>query len=287
MIRLTRPVQLLFLALAYTLGVAIADYLGAVLVLSTYLLGLLGLCVVQVSMNLLVEVFRPANEPILPDQPRAERVYLRDRLLVIAIGLIAIAAGLVFLLYLSDRFSFSVLIVLAFSLLILLAYAVPPFQLARRGFGEFLLALHIGYVAPSLGFVLQVGKFHRLLPIVALPVTMLIFVYFLVLDFPSFADDIKYERLTLLTRLGWQRAVPIHHALLLAVFVLFALTPLFHLSPALILPVIVAVPFAFLQAILIRNIALGLPPLWKPLSALAAILIILTTYLLAYSFFTH
>ena len=283
--RLLHPLHLLFLALAYTLGVAIADYLGVSISVSAFAFGLGGMALTHVSMNLLAEVFRPSNEPILPDQPRAERVYLRDRLLVIAIGLLAIAAAFIYLLHLADRLAAPALILLGLSLLILLAYAVPPLNIARRGYGELLLAAHIGYVAPMLGFVLQYGNFHRLLPIIVLPVTALALAYFLVLDFPTFAADIKYERLTLLTRLGWQRVVPLHHGLILFAFALLAIAPLLGISIALIGPAFLALPFAILQIILLRNISLGARPLWRPLAALAASLLALTIYLLAFSFF--
>lgn len=284
-LRLSRPLHLLFAALTYSLGVAIADYLGVTISASALWLGLGWVCLMQMCMNLLPEVFRPINEPILPEETRAERVYLRDRLLVVSIGLLAIAAMCAYLLFLAGRLNTAVLILLALSLLIVLAYSVPPLRLVRRGFGELLLAAHLGYVFPSLGFVLQSGDFHRLLPILALPVTALALAYFLILDFPAFADDLKYERLTLLTRLTWQRAIPLHHGLVLAAFFLLAAAPLAGLSFAVLWSAFLALPFAILQILLLRNIGLGAPPLWKPLTVTAAALFALTTYLLTFSFF--
>lgn len=281
---LLRPLYLLFSALAYTLGAAMADYLGAAISPAVFALGLGWTLLAQAAMNLLAEVFRPANEP-LRGVFGAERVYLRDRLLVVSIGLLGLAAGCAYLLFLAGRVHAAALVLLALSLFIVFAYAVPPLGLVRRGFGELLLAAHIGYVFPSLGFVLQAGDFHRLVPILALPVTLLTLVYFIVLDFPSFADDIKYERLTLLTRLTWQRVVPLHHGLVLAAFAFLAAAPLFGLSFSLVWPAFLAVPFAILQTIILRNIALGAPPLWKLLTVNAAALLALTVYLLASSFF--
>ena len=279
-----KPLHLLLASLTYALGLAIADYLGAAISIPILALGLGWTLLAQTSMNLLAEVFRPANEP-LNGLLGAERVYLRDRLLVISIALLGLAAGCAYLLFLAGRVHTDALILLALSLLIVFAYAVPPLKLSRRGFGETLLAAHIGYVAPSLAFVLQTGDFHRLLPILALPVTALSLAYFLVLDFPSFADDLKYERLTLLTRLTWQRVVPLHHGLVLLAFFLLALAPLLGISLALIWPAFLTLPFAVLQIILLRNIALGARPLWKPLTLLAASTFALTTYLLAFSLF--
>ncbi len=281
---LLRPLHLLFTALTYALGVAIADYLGVTISAAALWLGLGWALLTQTSMNLLAEVFRPANEP-LNGLFGAERVYLRDRLLFISIGLLGLAAGCAYLLFLAGRVRGPALILLALSLLLVFAYAVPPLKLVRRGFGEILLAAHIGYVLPSFGFVLQMGDFHRLLPILALPVTALALAYFLVLDFLSFADDIKYERLTLLTRLTWQRAVPLHHGLVLLAFILLAFAPLLGISLALLWPAFLAAPFAIFQIVLLRNISLGAPPLWKPLTVNAAALLALTAYLLAFSLF--
>jgi 1,4-dihydroxy-2-naphthoate octaprenyltransferase len=284
-LRLSRPLHLLFAALTYGLGVSIADYLGVTFSASAFALGLAWVCLMQISMNLLPEVFRPINEPILGDEPRAERFQLRNRLLVVVIGLLAVAAGCAYLLFLLGRIQTSAFIFLIFSLLLVLSYAVPPFQLARRGFGELLLAVHLGYVFPSLGFVLQTTEFHRIIPILALPLTALALAYFLVLDFPAFVDDLKYERVTLLTRLGWQRAIPLHHGLVIAAFFLLAAAPLVGLSLAVLWPAFLALPFVVLQILLLRNIGLGAPPLWKPLTVTAAALFALTIYLLTFSFF--
>ena len=284
-LRLSRPLHLFFTALTYSLGAAIADYLGVTFSASTFALGLAWACLMQVCMNLLAEVYRPVNEPILPAQFGAERVYLRDRLLFISGGLLVIAAGCAYLLFLSRRITPAVLLLLALSLFIVFAYCVPPFKLLRRGFGELLLAVHIGYIFPSLGFVLQAGDFHRLIPILSLPITSLALAYFLVIDFPAFAEDIKYERVTLLTRLGWQRAIPIHHGLIVAAFFLLAISPIAGVTPVLLWPAFLALPFAILQILLLRGIGLGVRPLWKPLTLTAATLFALTTYLVALSFF--
>lgn len=281
---LLRPLHLLFAALAYALGVAIADYLGVTISAAALWLGLGWALLAQTSMSLLAEVFRPVNEP-LNGLFGAERVYLRDRLLFISIGLLGLAAGCAYILFLAGRVQTPALILLALSLLLVFAYAVPPLKLVRRGFGELLLAAHIGYVVPSLGLVLQMGDFHRLLPILAIPVTTLALATFLVLDFPTFADDLRYERFTLLTRLAWQRAIPLHHGLVLLAFLLLTLAPLLGISLALVWPAFLTAPFAIFQIILLRNISLGAPPLWKPLTVNAAALLALTAYLLAFSLF--
>lgn len=287
MLRLSRPLHLLFITIAYILGVGAADHLGAKINIAAFWLGLTFICLAQISLNFLVEVFRPINEPILPNETRAERFRLRDRLLVTALGLLGLAATCAYSLYVLGRLNSLTFNFVALAFIIVFICAVPPFNLVRRGFAEFFFALLIGYMSLALGFLLQAEKFNRLLPVLALPLTLLAAACFIAFDFHSFASDIKYERLTLLTRLGWQRAVPLHHALVLAAFCLFAAAPLAGVSFALIRPAFFGLPFGILQILLLRNIANGAPPRWRALTLTAATLFLLTTYSLTITLFLH
>lgn len=287
LIRLSRPIHILFSASAYVLGVSTGNYLGAKIDLLAFWLGLTFICLTQISLNFLVEVFRPPNEPILPNNTRLERVRLRDRLLVVALGLLGLAAACAYSLYALGRLNPLAINFIALSFAIVFLCAVPPFNLARRGFAEFFFALHITYVSLALGFLLQADKFQRLLPALALPLTLLAAACFIAFDFSSFADDIKYERITLLTRLGWQRVVPLHHALVLAAFCLFAAAPLAGVSFALTRPSLLGLPFGILQITLLRRIANGSPPNWRALNLTAATLFILSSYTITITLLTH
>ncbi len=285
LLRLTRPLHLLFIGLAYLLGVSIAEYLGITIDLSLFWIGLVGVLLAQVSMNLLAEVFRPSNEPIVPEETRAERERIRNQALLVSIGALAAAALLAISLFIEGRLIFPVLLLLGLSVILVLAYALPPLRLVSRGFGELILAAHIAYVAPSLGFVMQAGEFHRMLPFVALPVTALALAYFIVIDFPNFAGDLKYERFSLLNRLGWPRAVQLHHGLIIAAFGILLAFPLFGFSWRVVWPAYLTIPFAIFQVIILRNITLGARPVWRLITTSSAILFALTTYLLTFSFF--
>ena len=72
-LRLSRPLYLLLTALTYILGAGIARYLGKPQAPATFWLGLVGVLLAQLSMNLLAEVFRPTNEPIVPNETPADR----------------------------------------------------------------------------------------------------------------------------------------------------------------------------------------------------------------------
>jgi 1,4-dihydroxy-2-naphthoate octaprenyltransferase len=135
-----------------------------------------------------------------------------------------------------------------------------------------------------LGFALQAGGFHRLVNAVTFPLFLIALTTFLALDFPSFAEDVKYERRTLLTRLGWQRAIPLHNAVLAAAYLLFAAAPLFGLPFSLFWPSLLTIPLAGYQIFMLRNIGEGARPLWNALAINAAAIFGLTTYLLTLTF---
>ena len=183
LLRLSRLILLLFIAVAYLLGAAVADYLTIELNLTALWLGLAILLLAQVSLNFLVEVFRPFNEPIVPGETRLERVRLREKLLVTSLGLLGLAAAGIYSLFVLGRLHSSAIAFLGLSFLVVITCAVPPFSLIRRGFAELLTGLQVGYVSLSLGFLLQAGVIHRLLPILALPITALALASFLAFDF--------------------------------------------------------------------------------------------------------
>jgi len=283
LLRLTRPLHLLLAALTYFFGASVADYLGKPFRAEYFWLGLVGVIFAQASMSLLAEVFRLDVEPLLEGETRKERQMLRNNALYIAIASLATIALIAYILNSASPLTPQTFLFLLVSLLFILAYSIPPLRFINRGFGEFLLAAHLAYVIPSLAFVLQAGETHRFL-MLAVPLTFLGFAYFIVMNFPSFATDQKYDRATFLTRLGWERVVPLHHIFVLFAYIFFVLSPVFGLSLSLIWPVFLTFPFALFQIIQLRNISLGGPANWTLLTSTALAVFGLTTYFLTFTF---
>ena len=283
LLRLTRPLNLLLAALTYFLGASIADYLGKTLQPDSFWLGLIGVLLAQVSMSLLAEVFRLDVEPLAEDETRKERQTVRNNALYLSIGSLAAVALIAYLLNQVSPLSPQTYLFLLLSLLFILAYSIPPFRFVNRGFGEFILAAHLAYVIPSLAYVLQAGETHRFLWL-TIPLTFLGFAYFIAMNFPSFASDQKYGRVTFLTRLGWERAVPLHNIFIVFAYIFLALTPAFGLSFSLIWPAFLTLPFAIFQVYQLRNIALGAPVNWTLLTATALAVFGLTAYFITMTF---
>ena len=283
MLKLTRPLHLLFAALTYTLGASIADYLGETFRAGPFWLGLFGVILAQLTMSILPEIFRLDAEPLAENETRSQRQILRNNLLYLSLASLASLGLIFYALFATKQLPVSSFLFLGFSLALLLVYSIPPFRFINRGFGELLLAIHLAYVIPSIAYILQAGNTHRFLAL-AIPLTFLAFAYFLVTDFQSFAQDQKYRRITFLTRLGWERVVPLHHIFVVFAYIFFLAMPAFGLTLSLLWPAFLTFPFALYQIFQLRNIALGLSPSWTILHTTALAVFGLTVYFLTLTF---
>lgn len=283
MLKLIRPLHLLLAALTYSLGASIADYLGETFHAAPFWLGLVGVVFAQLSMSLLPEIFRLDAEPLTENETRRERQMLRNNLLYISLASLGSLGLIFYALFANRQLPASSYFFLGLSLVIILIYSIPPLRLSNRGFGEILRAIHLAYILPSIAFVLQAGNTHRFLAL-TIPLTLLAFAYFLVLNFQSFAQDQKYRRVTFLTRLGWERVVPLHHIFVIFAYIFFLAMPAFGLTLSLLWPAFLTLPFALYQILQLRNIANGLSPNWLILHATALAVFGLTAYFLTLTF---
>lgn len=280
LLRLARPVFLLFAALMYVLGAGIARFLGQFVAPEAFWLGLGGAILVQMGMNLLGEAFRSARDPFVPDENAILRRTVRDAALYLSVGALAAQVLIVFVWFQEGRLSPATILCLCLSLMVSIAYAVPPLRLLDRGFGELLLTIQMAYLLPSLGFLVQASTFHRLLNALIVPLAFLVLAALLAIDFSSYSEDLKYGRPTFIEHFGWEVAAPLHHGLVIAAYILLGVAPLLGFSVGLLWPAFLTLPFAVLQVFWLRNITLGARPVWSLLTANGLAVFGLTAYLL-------
>jgi len=289
-LRLTRPVQLLLALLTYSLGLGIAHYLGTTLHPEPQFAGGAVILLLLAASNLFVEYFRPLNEPVFPapdskvKMTPTEREQFRSFLLAFGAAFLGVAGVLIFLLQRGGFIHINSAFLLVVFTLLALANAVPPVRLVNRGFGELVNAYLLASLTPTLAFLLQADDFHRLVTLFTFPLFFLALACFLALDFPAYADDLKYERRSLLMALTWQKAIPIHNVLLVAAYLLLAAAPFFGVTFALVWQALLTLPLAAYQIFTLHGIANGVKPLWPAFSATALAIFGLTVYLLALTF---
>lgn len=282
--RFLRPLCLLFASLAWLLGAGIAHYLGAGIAWPTFVLGLIFGIGLPAAAFWLTEAFRLPMTPLEPDETPRQRVRLRLALLSASYVALALAFTCVLTLMIMRRLTPSSGLLIGLGFLFVTAYAVPPFRLGDAGYGEFLLAFYLAILLPALSFLLQSGDWHRLLPVVTFPLLLLALAWLLIEDFPTFGRDQRLNRQTLLTRLTWQRAIPLHHVLVGAAFFLFGAAPLVGVPWGLIWSVFLVLPLAGGQVFWLQRVGQGGRTMWNFLLPLAAGTFGLPLYLLALSF---
>ena len=289
-LRLSRPVELLLALLTYSLGLGIARYVGVSLRAEPQFVGACIVLLLLAASNLLVVFFRPFNEPVFPvsasekELTPAELEALRSFLLVFGAAFLAVAGVLIFLLQRAGYVQINAALALVAFSLLALANAVPPVRLASRGFGETVSAYLLASLTPNLAFLLQTGDFNRLLTLFTFPLFLIALACFLALDFPAYAEDLKYERRSLLMALTWQRAVPLHHVLLFAAYFSLLLGVFLGVSIDLVWPGLLTLPLAIYQVFILHSIAQGAKPLWTAFSVTALAIFGLSAYLLALTF---
>lgn len=284
LINLSRPILLLLAALTYSLGAGIAHYLGKPVSIASFVLGGLAILALLGSASLFAEYFRLPLTPLKQGETPRQREYFRVTLLEVAYAGLSLSAIAILTLLLTNSLNLPADILIIIAFLFLLAYSIPPFRFSETGYGELDLAITLGTLFPALSFLIQYGQFHRLLSVTTFPLTLLALSYLLIFNFPTFAFDQKMGRHTLLTRLTWQHAIPIHHIMILTAFLLFAGAPLLGYPWSLVWPVFLALPFAIIQMIWLQRIANGGRTLWNFMTALAAATFGLTAYLLALTY---
>ena len=283
-VKLSNPIQLFLSALTYTLGAGIAHYLGKSIHTASFLLGLIAILSLIGAAPLLSEYFRLPIVPLEKGELSLTREKYRIMLLQVSYAALAFSSVVILTMVLTQILDLSAGIIYILAFLFLMAYSLPPVRVSETGYGELVMAVTLGTLVPALAFLLQYGQVHRLLSFVTFPLTLLTVAYLLIYNFPTFATDQKLSRHTLLTRLTWQRAIPIHHLLIFAAFLLFAAAPILEIPWVLVWPVFLGLPFAAIQIIWLQLIANGGRTLWSFLTTLASATVGLTAYLLALTF---
>jgi 1,4-dihydroxy-2-naphthoate octaprenyltransferase len=283
-IKFAQPLRLFWGVLTFILGAGMARYLGRPPLFAPSGLILIALVAIQVSSSWLVEYFRLPFMPLMAEESPKDRERLRAGLFQFSMALLTFSGACVVVLFVGRLISLQAWVLFAIIVLLFVCHAIPPIRLADAGYGELVTAVILGTLYPALAFFIQFGEFHRLLTFITFPLTLLALANLLVNNFPSYLSDLKLGHHSLLTRLTWQAAIPIHHLLLLIAFLSFAASPLLGLPWRLVWPVFLVLPFALAQIFWLQRIARGGRTEWRFLIPLSSAVFGLTVYVLTLSF---
>jgi 1,4-dihydroxy-2-naphthoate octaprenyltransferase len=286
-IRLSRPLFLLEGVLLYGLGDAIAYYIGRPIHLSTFLLGLVIVLLIQLMGQYLSDYWKfghetdrsypsPSNQ--INDEPVPQVLPRRTALYAAAFALALIASTSLLLLS-NAQVPLIAWLILLLGFLAAFFYALPPISLATTGYGELICSFAIAGLIPAFAYALQTGEIHRFLimsctPLIAQHLAMLI-----VFELPNYATDTKRNYRNILIRLGWPLAMRFHDIAI--IFSIVSIVVAFFLGMPLRVAIntLIALPLALALIWQMERIRRGYPPRWRTLTYGALALFALTAYL--------
>lgn len=293
--QLSRPLFLLGGALLYALGVGIARYLGTPIDWSLYLMGQAYVTTMQLSAQYLNEYFDAQADQ---DNPRrtpfsggsgavGEGKLSQETVMWAALTTLTILASLTVLLISVVSLTPLLVGIVVLAFVGSFFYSTPPVRLVSSGYGELTTSILVANLVPMFAFALQTGELHRLLVMSTFPLTALHLAMMIVFEFPDYLNDLKYEKLNLLVRVGWERGMVLHNLLVLTAFLLLGLAAVFGLPLAIVLPALIPLPIGLLQIWQMRRIAGGAKPNWTTMAFTALVLMGSVTYLLAFTYWTR
>jgi 1,4-dihydroxy-2-naphthoate octaprenyltransferase len=283
--------------LLYVLGVGISRYLSGQVNWVSFFFGLTWAVLLLLGFQYLNEYFYPEtvyDDPAWRHTPFSgvSGAIGKGRLprpVAFWAGLtcLTITASLTVLIIENLRLNLVGMLILGLILVGEFLFALPPLRLVSSGYGELIMAFIVVGLIPALAFLLQGHDFHRLLIMVAFPLTTLYLSMLLALEFPDYALDIKQEKKPLIVRIGWQRGMLLHNILILGSFVILGIAFVFGLPLSIGWPIFLVLPIGLFQIWMMNRIADGAKPNWNLLVLIALTTFGLTTYLLTFAFWTR
>jgi len=292
LLRLARPWVLLGCILFYALGAGIAHFLARSIDSSTYLIGQACVLLLALSSSYLSEYFSMLEHPVLRRNQNGGRtpeefIWLRNGLIEAAAVALTAGAALTVLLFTRGAGNPTVVIFLGAAFLLAFFYAVPPFRLAKNGYGELATALFLTGITPALAYALQTGETHRLLLLLTFPLTAMFIAAILATGLETYYADIKEGRQTLMVSVGWQRGMNLHNWMILLSYLLVGLAAVLRLPWALTWPMLLTAPVGLFQIWQMWQINNGQKPRWRLLRITALASLGLMAYLIAFALWTR
>jgi 1,4-dihydroxy-2-naphthoate octaprenyltransferase len=285
-LRISNPGLLAAGALFYSIGAAVADYLGLPVDRARLVLGWLAVTTVLLVGQYLDAYF--SNLPKLGGTPQADAAHPVGASRRVPLYAAIVVAGLLAILLsglaIQRNGPLGSWLLLGLGILLAFAYGVPPLRLATSGYGELVASIGLAGLVPSYAFAMQTGEMHRLVWLATAPLVALTFAMLITRRLSDYAGDLLRERRTLLVRLGWLTGMRLHDAAILAAAVLLAAALAGGLPSRIGIGSLIVLPLAAAQIWQVRRIRNGYPPHWRSLALIAGALLALTAYFILTGF---
>ncbi len=272
---------LVIITVCYAVGAGLVSYLGKEIQPVVFWLGLLVSIFFFICSELINRYFIFSSKLIT--NKNLEHMRKKNNLFALFVIFLTALTIFTFIIYQNVDSKFLFLIFWSAQLVFLFLYAVPPFTMSERGFGDFLIALLVVSIIPMFSLVLQISEIHTTLFQVTFPSIFLLMSYFLAKNLSGYANDLKIQKNTLMTTLGWKTGMRLHNLFILFTFILYGIAAIFGLPTPLIIPVVFSFPIACIQFWEMWRIGEGYKPRWKLLRVSSISSISILAYFLLFN----
>ena len=273
---------------AYLLGGGLVQYVRGMRSWTAFIQGLLFFLLLTISVELLKNLSSPAGPGNWSDGLRQSTIkQVRWVIAILAATMLTAATSLLLGWMLSEAFSqgFLVLVVLVILACVLNYFTgVSEKKLRYQIFVEVLLFL---ILPPAFAFFLQSNDIHWMLSLTILPFIPVFIAYRLLTRLMSYPIDQKNDNQTFVIRIGWEKSMVFHNALMLLVYLIFALIAIFGFPWFLLWPVFLTLPIGLLEIWLMERTRRGEKPLWVAMTVATLSVYYFPMYLIGLAFWVR
>jgi 1,4-dihydroxy-2-naphthoate octaprenyltransferase len=169
-------------------------------------------------------------------------------------------------------------------LLVGAVYYVSEFVKSLQPYQLLFESLFYLTIPPAFAFFLQSDEWHLFLTLVVIALIPAYFAYRLLNQIQNFGHDEKFGNKTVVVKVGWDKGMVFHNALILLTFVIFALTVFLGLPWFILWPVFLVLPIGIFEIWLMERVRRGAKPHWIVMKIASASVLFLPIYLLAFAF---
>jgi len=280
-----KPFRLISMVCMYVLGGGLVQYVEHMRDWTVFIGGGIFLLLFAVSMDLLAMLHLLNDQKKWPDGMTHDKV--KTTRLVIALTsatfltvVITILIGWMAEGFLWQGLNFLLIGAAAIGALYFLTQILDSL-LIHQMFIEVVLFVAI---PPALAYFLQSQEPHRMLTMAVISLAPAYIAYRLLEQLRSFASDKNLGNRTIVTAVGWEKAMVFHNAFLLLEFFLMALCAILGFPWFLIWPVFLTLPLGILEIWLMERVKQGKKPLWRVMVYASASVFFIPIYLLGFAF---
>ena len=291
LVRIANPWAISMGFVFYAIGVGVLHFLGKSIIGVTYWLGQFAVILFELGGFFLKGYFdNIAHIPRIKTSPKKvgkSNLLPPVTLLEITLVCFGVATGLIILLIARGNIQLPALALFLLAFGLMFFYSMPPLRLSENGFGELTRTLFIVIIVPALGYILQTNNLHRLIPMITFPLALLYLSMELALSLQSYGSEMWGKTFSMMGKMGWQKGMTLHNLLLLFAYLLVGVAALFGQPWALTWPVLLSLPVAILQILVILGISNGAKPHWRLVVFCAYAIPTLSAYLVGLALWTH